>query len=88
MFVQQFISVALIIFDCFNVNFRPADVSGLPLSVTTGRGIMELEAQIQNTVSEATGRKKRLLRVPMSGHHLQYVFRLAADKNQYSDVSI
>jgi len=43
---------------------------GLPISVKTGWGLAQLQQQIVEAVSKATGRVTKRLLVPMNGPHL------------------
>jgi len=46
------------------------DGGGLPVSVKTGWGLAELQQQITEAVSKATGRVTKRLLVPINGPHL------------------
>ena len=46
------------------------DGGGLPISVQTGWGLAELQQQITEAVSKATGRVTKRLLVPINGPHL------------------
>ena len=54
---------------CSDIKAAVGD-GGLPVSVKTGWGLAQLQQQIVDAVSKATGRVTKRLLVPMNGPHL------------------
>ena len=66
---MQKVLLAIVLFSS-EIKAIIGDGEGLPISVKTGWGLAELQQQIAEAVSKATGRVTKRLLIPVNGPHL------------------